>query len=108
MNLENLRELRKLLAKPERWIRTHYARDAEGRPVGSCDPSATSWCLVGGWHRVTAKYYGDELEYQDENLYDLFKRHGIRSPSSFNDTSTHAEVIAELDKIIAAEERLMS
>lgn len=94
---EVLIEARKLIEKPDGWCRGTDAKDESGRCVRCDDPHARSFCAVGALARVSDKH-------EFESAY-LALRRGLPTRggvATFNDTHTHAEVIAAFDRAIEA------
>ena len=42
-----LKRTRERLADPESWCQSFYAQDAEGAAIGTFNPAACRWCLLG-------------------------------------------------------------
>jgi hypothetical protein len=78
-----------LLSDERRWTVNHYALNELGYPVSPLSPDACRFCLRGAISRVYGRS-GFENAAQC-NLYPVI---GDKSISVFNDTSTHAEVLA--------------
>jgi hypothetical protein len=92
-------KISEFLADPKKWTQRAVARDAEGNSVSSHDKSAVCWCLLGA-----ARYLGggsDALWGQVWAKFDLnvFPSSARLNPGVFNDTHTHAEVIAKLKEL---------
>ena len=52
--LEQLKQIRELLNKPEHWTQNASARDNFGKHVDSRSPSAVCWCLSGAISKITS------------------------------------------------------
>lgn len=95
--LQALREARALIQDPERWTRGVLARDANGREVDEHADAAVCWCLEGAVARVCAQ--------SGCGFYEAWGP--VRSAAAFvplaefNDSHSHADVLAVLDKAIA-------
>lgn len=89
-----------MLSEPERLCKLAQARDAAGMAVPWNDPAACSWCLV--WSAV--KVVGDANAVTGA-VYDRLRDvNGGLGPMDFADgKATHAEVLALIDRAIAAE-----
>lgn len=94
--LEDLRAVRELIGVPERWTRGAFARAKDGDEVEPDDNEATCFCLLGAFCVVTVT---------DKRYLAGIQSLGIKDAAEFNDNVTHPEVLALLDKAIAAEER---
>lgn len=100
---EALVAAKNLISNPDNWTQEVSARDCTGNYIYSSNPEAVCWCSVGALHKVTkddwplidktVKHLRLFLE-QELKYYD-----GI---ANFNDSHTHAEVMAFWDKAIAA------
>jgi hypothetical protein len=95
---ETLKAARKLIANRKRWTRGASARNARSRPVNVDSPAACRWCAEGAVLRFLPNgiglYWINEL---------LCKAAGMPIGGSFhnfNDTHTHAEVLAVFDEAI--------
>lgn len=88
--LTRLRALRELLSAPERWTQGVFSRDAKNRYVFFNSSRACKWDLWGGWEKLGGFV-------QDPALIQAL---GTDAVSTFNDTHTHAEVIALIDGAI--------
>lgn len=78
-----------LLADESRWCRHELAKNAEGHPTNFRGEEAVSFCLIGAIHRVNG------VEYQAQLAADrLAKVIGTITIEMWNDTHTHAEVLA--------------
>lgn len=83
---------RTLIADPKDWTQGSYARSPSGRVCLPRDEVACQWCAVGALAFVTVDHDG---------AYECMERAvGERAVSGFNDSSTHAEVIAKFDEAI--------
>lgn len=95
--IDILREMRELLAEPERWTQSVLAKSKFGNAVTTRSPRAVSWCLLGAHYRVTNGWTASDA-------WDILQRAaGVSSLSFWNDAPgrTHAEVLALLDSCIA-------
>ena len=97
--LDILKAARAKIAKPENWTQRAYQRDKNGNSLSVWDAqAATCWCARGAIWSIDPK----------GRLTDAFKALELSVPDQtvtvFNDTHTHAEVLAAFDSAIAAEE----
>ena len=76
--------LQELLASPDCWTQRAFARNVYGDVVSADSPTAVRWCLLGALLHCRLS----EQTYQE-----LLKKAGT-GLVSFNDTHTHAEVLA--------------
>jgi hypothetical protein len=90
-----------LIENPEAWTQGVSARDLEGASVASNSQRACRWCTLGAldkaadddnsWLAATREVR--DVMMREEKFY--------RSVADFNDTHTHAEVLALLRKAAA-------
>lgn len=105
--LTTLRLARALIADEKRWCRGVSARDKHGQHVSALAQEACRWCASGALVAVNK----DDLEPASKALDELEHvisaeiRHGLDLPM-FNDTRTHAEVLALFDWTIDKLDRL--
>lgn len=97
ITLTVLREMRELLSDESRWCKGYGARDEHGFEVGSNDPEACSWCLLGAHQSVAGVHQNTSQSWI--YLCD-FVPGGC--PIEFNDAggTTHADVLDVLDRTI--------
>ncbi len=92
------------LTEPEHWCQGTLARDAQGVTVPGDASRATAYCLMGAMNRFASYEENDQgrLSYTES-----FKRIQSALPgrhkniAEFNDTHTHAEVLALLEKVLS-------
>lgn len=89
---ETLKAMRELLADEKRWTQKVYARAYGGVPVWSSDARAVCWCLIGACNKVSGSTISSLTLAETLDC----------DPGAFNDSHTHAEVIAKLDDAIKA------
>lgn len=96
-----LKAARDLIAKPENWTQGANARTKSGDQVGIKDSDAACFCAIGAIWRVS------DVDAMAEKARD-FLRDELTLPkrfvSTFNDVSTHSEVLDLFSKAIAAAE----
>jgi hypothetical protein len=104
--VEILKAGRELISDPARWTQTTYARAENGEILFGDDPGAICWCSRGALqkvlntHRSIPPKVGMAL---DAAARQLARRNvGV---IEFNDSRTHAEVLAMWDRAIANAER---
>lgn len=82
---------------PKNWTQGECARDSKGKEVHSRNERAVCWCSIGAIAHASGFYYGfDKTIAALESVIP-------GSISTFNDTHTHAEVLAKFDEAIAAQ-----
>lgn len=96
--LQVLIDARKLIEKPENWCQGWVARAADGSMRTSDSDDAVSFCMVGA---ITRAGGGDDFATTDK--YRRLMLGESVSFGDFNDTHTHAEVLAAFDRTIEAE-----
>lgn len=94
--LDILKQARELISDERRWTRGELARDSEGHEVDEDSPSAACWCSVGAVWRV--REGGENL---CGALTALEEAMGTEHIGDFNDSHSHAEVLAAFDAAIA-------
>jgi hypothetical protein len=106
--LEILKDARALIAKPECHTKGVAARDEKRESTSVDSPYATCWCLWGalvkaGAHRamdgdisppIVRVMEAVGIDPEERSLVALF---------DWNDSHTHAEILAALDRAIAIE-----
>lgn len=101
--VEVLEAARSLISAPERWTQNWVARDADGEQVEFRATTATCFCSVGAVMRsvrdLNLPRYGDADPIFDAVML-LRANTGKFSVASFNDKSTHEQVLAVFDKTI--------
>lgn len=84
-----------LIEDPEHWATGAFARDARGLSCGADTPQAVCWCSYGALDRA-----GGPTDERFEAARVLKTVIGSEALSHFNDTHTHAEVVAVWRKAI--------
>lgn len=96
-NLEILKAARELLSDPKRWTQYRLARDENGNEAEV--ENGCSFCMLGAIAKVSNVDPYTNYNTVCDVLYDVMPMGlGI---GEFNDRSTHAEVLAIMDKAIA-------
>jgi hypothetical protein len=106
--LEVLQQARALISDPARWTQGFWARDRNGAECSLENPYVCRWCAAGAINKVTplvsqGGVRGDalvELEYAVADLLNILLSSEILL-FDYNDTHTHAEVLALFDAAIA-------
>lgn len=98
--LETLVAARKLIEDPLHWTQAQFARTIADRQripwveIAKVDPAMCSFCALGACWRAREKDY----TYEDEAALQAVMGDAV---GEFNDTHTHAEVLAAFDAAIA-------
>jgi hypothetical protein len=89
---DQLEKVYALIEKPENWCQKHYALDDQDSHQGIFPDSSTAcrWCLDGALQRASP-----EVDYEEWK-----SALGHYNPIAFNDSHTHAEVLALLQSAI--------
>ena len=94
-----LRAARGRIATPSSWCTTFLGRDADGKYISFDAIGCASWCAMGA---VLAES-GYDYMIEAASLKLLKEAAAIDCLASWNDRSTHSEVLAAFDKAIARE-----
>lgn len=84
-----------LIDTPEKWTQGEFARSEKGLSVQPTSPRATCFCSVGAIRKIGSRGCGGV-----HISYDLLSGVMGGSVINFNDTHTHAEVMAAWDEAI--------
>ena len=99
-----LEEARALIADPQHWTRGCMARGMDGEEVGLTGNYAVCWCSLGAINRVGVITLPDGSLQYDAAFHQAYGRLsaviGDSSIADFNDTHSHAEVLAVFDKAL--------
>lgn len=106
--LQVMREMRELLAEPERWTQRVLARTETHEATAPYYSDAVSWCLGGAIQKVIGEL-SPTIGYSIRNALDLaMRRQGSRAFNyvTWNDWTgrRHTDVLALLDLAIEIEE----
>lgn len=93
--VEQLISAKVLISTPMTWCQGAEAQNMHYDDVEAYSPEACRWCSIGALHKIGAS---DEA-YQ--MLNDVISDRSTDTFWKFNDTHTHAEVMAALDDAIA-------
>lgn len=97
---------RQIITPPEAWTQGEFARDKDLRPVAAISDEAVCFCGFGANERAVFELFDGETRLVHENAANRLLRRALRLGGSslvfsdFNDTATHAEVLAVFDKAI--------
>lgn len=106
--LELLQKTKKRIKDPRHWTRDELAVDSENNPVSTHCGDACSWCLMGAMlvELPSGKSLSSCPEYLEARKILLkLMPPGCSSVATFNDSSTHEEVLHLLDMGIAYAKR---
>lgn len=90
-------EARKEIASPLHWTQGIAARDAEGEPCWPSSPTAVCFCSIGALERTSAEFAVAHALGPAKVLLRKVMGMGV---VMFNDSHTHAEVMAAWDNAI--------
>jgi hypothetical protein len=93
--LDVLVKARELVSAPERWTQRSFARSSLGNTVKATSRHAVCWCTFGA-----LQVFGAGVE---SRAYRMLRSEVGGFLGKFNDTHTHAEVLAAFDAAIEAE-----
>lgn len=102
------RRVRELLSEPGRWTQGAKARTATGAECLALNPSAACWCLLGAMVKCAP---GRTDEVRADLTRALYSKVYWSLPYGFftewhdNPKTTHADVLALLDRVIEDGER---
>ena len=96
--LETLKAARQLISDPAKWTQGVQARDEHGEQVPHSDRAAYCFCIMGAVNRVKPLWKKLDALLA---LSKITRRDFAASVPEFNDTHTHAEVLALFDAAIA-------
>lgn len=100
-----LEDARKLIETPDKWTQGEYARDGMGREISLYESGITCLCALGALRLATKRIWDWNFK-GDAVLVDAktaLRNVMIEPIPRFNDSHTHAEVLAAFDKAIATE-----
>jgi len=103
--VENLKAARAKIADPADWIQCHYAKNNTGDSICGDEPGATCFCSAGAIQAVRNTACEEETR-EYEILKEVAIELGSPGVPSYNDSHSHAEVMAMWDKAIARAEEL--
>lgn len=102
---ENLIAARELISDPDRWCQVEYAKTIAGVVTGPLDPDAVCFCTIGALVRATRSTVRDvEQDCGEGAISKVLEKACGSSVIRFNDTHSHAEVLAAFDRAIEAVE----
>lgn len=96
-----LREAKAVIPTPAQWTRKVAARDSRGNRVTPRNERAVRWCAMGAIEKVAP---GDGLAALEWAAIRALRPHMDDEVPTFNDSHTHAEVLAAFDAAIAEQE----
>lgn len=96
--LETLKAARDLISDPARWTQGRLART---KYQNACEPQSKYAECFCAWGAVAKVSGGIENPEVDKVLQDICSKYAGMYVAAFNDTHTHAEVLALFDAAIA-------
>ena len=96
-----LKQVRQLIATPKAWCQCHLALTRFGIRTAINDPNAETWCLVGAMVKVNDPNPSDACYIKASQMLQQLTPNNC-GLSVYNDSHSHTEVIALLDKAIKA------
>lgn len=94
--LETLKAARDLISDPARWTQVVFARDSIGMDVEPTSYRAVCFCSIGAIRKFERK-----MSDAEKTLLGVCSKIHDTYVEEFNDTHTHAEVLALFDAAIA-------
>jgi hypothetical protein len=94
---EILIKARDLISDPKRWTKSTYARRQDGSPCSALNAEAVCFCAVGAIARATDGHFEPTVA-----LVKQLKMLCGGDVIDFNDSHSHAEVLALFDKAIGS------
>lgn len=83
-----MKSLQELFSDPSRWTQGANARDANRVVTNINDPTACSWCLLGGCVKIYTDSIFDELVDKLRQAIEQYTGQDDSSPTAFNDRPT--------------------
>jgi hypothetical protein len=96
--LETLKAARQLISHPAKWTQGEFARDIDGDASGVLVARAHCFCALGAIEKAYGSCAWTEA---DDAISRVCRRKFGQEVGHFNDTHTHAEVLALFDAAIA-------
>lgn len=100
-----LKDARELIAKPKNWTQGVLAANANGDEVGIMDLAACQFCMLGAMSLAALERETYDLRLNldmERKIHEVLFAQGTSCTiADFNDTRTHAEVLAVLDEAIS-------
>jgi hypothetical protein len=100
--LETLKAARQLITDPAKWTQGWFALNANGDRTFGASQQAVCWCALGAIDKFDPPNFFDLPNAQAKDKFERFclskNEQGV---SHYNDTHTHAEVLALFDAAIA-------
>src|SRR5215510_10163473 len=96
-------QARALIAAPQTWTQGEFARDGLGAPVSWRSPEAAQFCIWGALNRAAGELTKNEhLRVRLADGAARALRGRTPSISRLNDSGTHGEVLALIDRYLVA------
>ena len=93
-----LQTVRQKISNPQHWTKGAFARDSNGMAVMELNEEAVCWCIMGAVFACdnTNDQFVDGVYIVSQLIFTM----GYPTVSSFNDSSTHEQVLSMLDAAI--------
>jgi hypothetical protein len=102
---QTLKAARQLITDPAKWTQNAFARDKNGKMISPTNNGAVCFCALGAIRFVTKE---PKITVADIFLNAVSNSKNGEDLDTFNDTHTHAEVLALFDAAIAELEGVQS
>lgn len=100
--LSVLKKARKLISKPEAWIKGVQAEDKNGNRESPLSKHAVAWCADGALQRAYGATDGGAYELAKQAVLDTTPKYrGLLCVWNDEKRRTHKQVLAKFDKAIA-------
>lgn len=86
-----------LVRNPDTWTQGESACDKGGESTSPKNPLAVRWCSIGALRRFVPKDDGEDKDM--DTILEAMRGGDDISIAGFNDTHTHAEVIAMWERV---------
>jgi hypothetical protein len=97
--LQILSRARELISDPKNWVQGIIATDRSGKPSALASSATVCFCAVGALKRATIEHGYSPL-FSITAQIKLSETMGNETTIHFNDTHSHAEVLAKFDEAI--------
>lgn len=101
--VDYVKKVRDILKYKKNWCQNNMAENMHGAEVEPNDFYACRWCLAGALELITPRFSTDldtENKVYDIIVKGIMNKSAYRSIVSFNDNSTHEEVVDMLNSVV--------